>query len=146
MDQLMQLSKDEVVTLFNGELSTFLSELVKIFSKMTVDQVSFNQLLSYKSLIEAGINSNKEIGVDMFAGYIFSSSNDDFMEKISSRDYDFFYKMEEKIDSSNKFAEILLIIKHLFIQLSDTNKENIFGYLENLSLLANVYAMKKLGK
>jgi len=146
MDQLMQLSKDEVVTLFNGELSTFLSELVKIFSKMTVDQVSFNQLLSYKSLIEAGINSNKEIGVDMFAGYIFSSSNDDFIEKISSRDYDFFYKMEEKIDSSNKFAEILLIIKHLFIQLSDINKENIFGYLENLSLLANVYAMKKLGK
>jgi hypothetical protein len=146
MDQLMQLSKDEVVSLFNGELSTFLSELVKIFSKMTVDQGSFNQLLSYKSLIETGINSNKEIGSDMFAGYIFSSGNDGFMEKISSRDYDFFYKMEEKIASTNKFAEVLLIVKHLFIQLSDTNKENIFGYLENLALLANVYAMKKLGK
>ncbi len=145
MDQLMELSKDEVVTLFNSELSTFLSELVKIFSKMSVDQGSFNQLLSYKSLIETGINSNKEIGADMFAGYIFSSS-DNFMEKISSRDYDFFYSMEEKIDSSNKFAEVLLIIKHLFIQLSDSNKENIFGYLENLALLANVYAMKKLGK
>ena len=145
MDQLMELSKDEVVTLFNSELSTFLSELVKIFSKMSVDQGSFNQLLSYKSLIETGINSNKEIGADMFAGYIFSSS-DNFMEKISLRDYDFFYSMEEKIDSSNKFAEVLLIIKHLFIQLSDSNKENIFGYLENLALLANVYAMKKLGK
>jgi hypothetical protein len=146
MDQLMQLSKDEIVTLFNGELSTFLSELVKIFSNMTVEQGSFNQLLSYKSLIETGINSNKDIGADMFAGYIFSSGNDSFMEKISSRDYDFFYKMEEKIASTNKFAEVLLIVKRLFIQLTDTNKENIFGYLENLALLANVYAMKKLGK
>jgi hypothetical protein len=144
MDQLMELSNDEVVTLFNGELSTFLSELVKIISKMTVDQGSFNKLLSYKSLIETGISSNKVIGADMFAGYIFSSGNESFMEKISSRDYDFFYKMEEEISSSNKFAEVLLIIKHIFIQLSDSNKENIFGYLENLALLANVYAMKKL--
>lgn len=145
MDQIMQLSKNEVVTLFNSELSTFLSELVKIFSLLSVEPSSFNQLLSYKSLIETGINSNKEIGADMFAGYIFSSS-DNFMEKISSRDYDFFYSMEEKIDSSNKFAEVLLIVKHLFIQLSESNKESIFGYLENLALLANVYAIKKLGK
>jgi len=148
MDQLMELSKDEVVTLFNGELLTFLSELVKILSNMSVDSSSFNQLLSYKSLIETGINSNKDIGADMFAGYIFSPSSmsEGLVEKISSRDYDFFYKMEEKISSSNKFAEVLLIIKRLFIQLTDTNKENIFGYLENLALLANVYAMKKLGK
>ncbi len=146
MDQLMELSKAEVVTLFNGELSTFLSELVKIFSNMSVDSSSFNQLLSYKSLIETGINSNQEIGADMFAGYLFSSGNESFMEKISSRDYDFFYSMEEKISSKNKFGEILLIVKNLFIQLTDTNKENIFGYLENLALLANVYAMKKLGK
>ncbi len=145
MDQLMQLSKDEVVTLFNGELLIFLSELVKIFSNMTVDQNVFSQLLSYKSLIETGINSNKNIGVEMFAGYIFSSENENFMEKISSRDYNFFYKMEENISSSNKFAEVLLIVKRLFIQLSNTNKENIFGYLENLALLSNVYAMKKLG-
>jgi hypothetical protein len=146
MDQLMELSRDEVVTLFNGELSTFLSELVKIFSKMAVDTKSYNQLLSYKSLIETGINSNKEIGVDMFAGYIFASGNESFMEKISSRDYNFFYKMEETIGTANKFAEVLLIVKHLFIQLTETNKENIFGYLENLALLANVYAIKKLGK
>lgn len=146
MDQLMALSKDEVVSLFNGELTTFLSELVKIFSNMSVDTNSFSQLLSYKSLIETGINSNREIGADMFAGYIFASGNETFGEKISSRDYDFFYKMEESIDKSNKFAEILLIIKHLFIQLSESNKENIFGYLENLVLLANVYAIKKIGK
>jgi hypothetical protein len=146
MDQLMALSKDEVVSLFNGELSTFLSELVKIFSKMSVDSSSYSQLLAYKSLIETGIGSNREVGADMFAGYIFATGNETFGEKISSRDYNFFYQMEEKIDKSNKFAEVLLIVKHLFIQLSESNKENIFGYLENLVLLANVYAVKKLSK
>jgi hypothetical protein len=144
MEQLMALSKDEVVSLFNSELTTFLSELVKIFSKMNIDSSSYSQLLSYKSLIETGINSNREIGADMFAGYIFAVENETFVDKISTKDYDFFYKMEEKIDKSNQFAEVLLIVKHLFIQLSESNKENIFGYLENLVLLANVYVVKKI--
>lgn len=146
MEQIMQLPKEQVVSLFNSELSTFLSELVKIFSKMNVDNSSYSQLLSYKSLMETGISSNKEIGVDMFAGYIFAKGNEEFSDKISSRDYNFFYKMEEQIGKTNKFAEILLIIKNLFIQLSSFNKECIFAYLENLSLLANVYAMKKFSK
>ena len=105
MDQLMELPKEQVVTLFNGELSTFLSELVKIFSKMSLESTSYSQLLSYKALIETGINSNRDIGVDMFAGYIFGKGNNEFSEKISSRDYNFFYKMEEQIDKSNKFAD-----------------------------------------
>jgi len=142
----MSLSKDEVVSLFNSELTTFLSELVKIFSKMSVDSSSYSQLLSYKSLIETGINSNRDVSADMFAGYIFADGNETFAEKISSKDYNFFYQMEEKIDKSNKFAEVLLVVKHLFIQLSESNKENIFGYLENLVLLSNVYAIKKIGK
>lgn len=146
MDQLMSLSKDEVVSLFNSELTTFLSELVKILSKMNIDSSSYSQLLTYKSLIETGINSNRDIGADMFAGYIFAVGNETFVDKISSKDYNFFYKMEEEIDQSNKFAEVLLIVKHLFIQLSESNKENIFGYLENLVLLANVYVVKKMGK
>jgi hypothetical protein len=146
MDQLMSLSKDEVVSLFNSELTTFLSELVKIFSKMNIESSSYSQLLTYKSLIETGINSNRDIGADMFAGYIFAVGNETFVDKISSKDYNFFYKMEEEIDQSNKFAEVLLIVKHLFIQLSESNKENIFGYLENLVLLANVYVVKKMGK
>ena len=146
MDQLMSLSKDEVVSLFNSELTTFLSELVKILSKMNIDSSSYSKLLTYKSLIETGINSNRDIGADMFAGYIFAVGNETFVDKISSKDYNFFYKMEEEIDQSNKFAEVLLIVKHLFIKLSESNKENIFGYLENLVLLANVYVVKKMGK
>lgn len=142
MDELLKLTKTEIVTIFNDELNTFLTELLLIIKNVEVNDDNRSKLLSYKNLIDTGISTNKEIGIEMFSGYIFS--NDNFYEKISSRDYDFFYKMDEEIDKTNKFVEIIIIIKKLFIQLSETSKDNLFGYLENLSTLSNIYAMKKI--
>ena len=142
MDELLKLTKTEIVTIFNDELNTFLTELLLIIKNVEVNDDNRSKLLSYKNLIDTGISTNKEIGIEMFSGYIFS--NDNFYEKISSRDYDFFYKMDEEIDKTNKFVEIIIIIKNLFIQLSETSKDNLFGYLENLSTLSNIYAMKKI--
>jgi len=142
MDELLKLTKTEIVTIFNDELNTFLMELLLIIKNVEVNDDNRSKLLSYKNLIDTGISTNKEIGIEMFSGYIFS--NDNFYDKISSRDYDFFYKMDEEIDKTNKFVEIIIIIKKLFIQLSETSKDNLFGYLENLSTLSNIYAMKKI--
>jgi hypothetical protein len=146
MDELLALPRLEIVTIFNDELKTFLTELLKIVTtlKNGTDTDDINKLLSYKNLIETGISANKEVAIDMFAGYIFSAGNEKFCDKISSRDYDFFYKMEEQINKTNKLSEIIIIIKNLFIELSEVNKESIFGYLENLSTLSNIYAMKKI--
>jgi hypothetical protein len=148
MDEILSLSQLEIVTIFNDELKTFLTELLKIVNQLKnitdTDTDNINKLLSYKNLIETGISANKEIAIDMFAGYIFSAGNEQFCEKISSKDYEFFYKMEEQIDKTNKLSEIIMIIKNLFIELSEVNKESIFGYLENLSTLSNIYAMKKI--
>jgi hypothetical protein len=142
MEQILKLSKDEIVTIFNDEMSTFLSELLKIFSQLESNKETVNKLLSYKSLIETGIAANKVVGIEMFGGYIFKKGNEDFCEKITSKNFNFFINLE--VDKSNKLAEILMLIKDLFIKLSDTNRNNIFGYLENLSTLANIYTMKKL--
>lgn len=142
MDELLKLTKTEIVTIFNDELNTFLTELLLIIKNVEVNDDNRSKLLSYKNLIDTGISTNKEIGIEMFSGYIFS--NDNLYDKISSRDYDFFYKMDEEIDKTNKFVEIIIIIKKLFIQLSETSKDNLFGYLENLSTLSNIYAMKKI--
>jgi len=119
MDELLAVSQLEIVTIFNDELKTFLTELLKIVTKLknTTDTDDMNKLLSYKNLIETGISANKEVAIDMFAGYIFSEGNEKFCEKISSRDYDFFYKMEEQINKTNKLSEIIMIIKNLFIEL-----------------------------
>lgn len=144
MDQLLALDKSDVIIIFNDELLTFLSELLKIFSQVKSNNDTTSELLNYKTLIESGISANKETGVEMFAGYIFSEGNDDFCKKIAERDYDYFYKLQDSIDKSNKFSKVIILIRNLFIQLSDTNKDNICGYLENLCTLANVYAMKKI--
>ena len=144
MDELLALPRLEIVTIFNDELNTFLTELLKIVNEIKIDTDNINKLLSYKNLIETGISANKEIAIDMFAGYIFSAGNENFCEKISSKDYEYFYKIEEQIDKTNKLSEIIMIIKNIFMKLSEVNKESIFGYLENLSTLSNIYAMKKI--
>jgi len=144
MEQLLALNKSDIIIIFNDELLTFLSELLKIFSQVKSNNETTSELLNYKNLIESGISANLETGIEMFAGYIFSEGNDDFCKKIADRDYNYFFKLEESIDKSNKFSKILMLIKNLFIQLNDTNKDSICGYLENLCTLANVYAIKKL--
>ena len=144
MEQLLALNKFDIIIIFNDELTTFLSELLKIFTQLKSNKETTNQLLNYKNLIESGISANVETGIEMFAGYIFSEGNGNFCQRISDRDYNFFYKLEESFDKSNKFSDVIMLIKNLFIQLNDTNKESIFGYLENLCTLANVYAIKKI--
>lgn len=144
MDELLKLSKSEIVSIFNDELKIFLSELLKIFEQINKDRV--NKLLSYKNLIETGIIANKELAIEMFSGYIFKKENEDFCKKISEKDYEYFIKNQDKLDKSNKFEDLIGIIKELFLQLSEMNRENIFGYLENLSTLANIFVMKKISK
>ena len=148
MDELLKLSKIEIVQIFNDELMTFLSELLKIFNEINIksNKDSINKLMSYKNLIETGILANKELAIEMFSGYIFKKENEDFCKKISEKDYEYFITNQNKLDNSNKFEDLIDIIKDLFLQLSEINKENIFGYLDNLSTLANIFVMKKISK
>lgn len=140
-----KLSREEIVILFNDELITFISELLKIFNQIKdVPENSFNTIMTYKNLIESGIAINKEIGIEMFSVYIFSKENEDFSNKISCRDFDYFYNIEEDLKGENHLIELIMIIKNLFRELSEENKENIFGYLENLCILSNGYFIKKI--
>jgi hypothetical protein len=144
MDELLSLKRSEIVSIFNDELKTFLSELLKIVNNLKINNDKVEKLLSYKSLIETGIMANVEIAINMFTGYIFGKGNDDFCKKITERDYNFFLNMEEQIDKKNNLVDIIVIIKEIFLQLSENNRESIFGYLENLSTLGNIFVMKKL--
>ena len=141
-----KLSRDEIITLFNDELITFISELLKIFNQINknIPEESFNTIITYKNLIETGIAINKEIGIEMFSVYIFSKANNEFSNKISARDYEYFYNIEEDLNGQNHLIELIMIIKNLFRELSSENQENIFGYLENLCVLSNGYFLKKI--
>ena len=144
MEELLQLNNVEIITIFNDELKTFLNELLKIFNNVEHETNSLKQLIKYKQLIETGLSANIETGIEMFSGYIFAKNNENFSSKISNRDYNYFYELSSTVTTNNKLSEIILIIKQLFSSLDDSNKESIFGYLDNLCTLANIYAMKKL--
>jgi hypothetical protein len=54
--------------------------------------------------------------------------NKDFCEKIAAKDYEYFIN-NQNYDSTNKFEDLINTIKDLFIQLTESNKESIFLYL-----------------
>jgi len=146
MDKISQLTKSEVVQIYNYQLNIFFSDLVNISKELDEDISSnkshINKLLLYKKLIEVGLAVNKELAIEMFATYIFKKENKDFFEKIAAKDYEYFIN-NQNYDSTNRFEDLINTIKDLFIQLTESNKESIFLYLKNLSILSKIYIIKK---
>ena len=142
MDDLLKLEKKNIIMLFNEELSIFLTELQRIFSEINECSTSASKISTYKKTIKSAIKVNTTIGISMFSAYIFDDANKNFSEKISAGDYDYFLELSSTLDNTNAFYDIITIIKSLFIKLSEESKTNIFGFLKNLTLLANVFVLK----
>jgi hypothetical protein len=136
-------SKKDIINIFNSEIIVFITELLKIFKYYESNADTITELQYYKNLIETGISVNIESGVEMFSSYLLMEGNEDFLDKIKNKDYDYFYKMQ--IQDNNNFSDIIKIIKKISLKLNEENKSNIFGYLENLSILSNIYVIKKMG-
>jgi len=144
MENIKNLKKDEIAKMFNEQIKIFIKEIIKIMENANDKKLDINKIKYYKTNMKAGLAMNKYSGIDMFSGYILSDENKDFTSKIVERDYNYFYSMTYEKEVDNSMAEMIIIIKNILNNLCDENKENIFGYLENLCTLSNIYAMKKI--
>jgi hypothetical protein len=144
MQEISKLTKIEIIQIYNYQLNLFFSELVNISTELDIDtnKSDINKLLLYKKLMETGLILNKQLAIEMFASFILKEENKDFCTKISEKDYEYFIN-KKNIDDTNGFDDLINTIKNLFIQLSETKKENIFIYLKKLSLLGKIYIIKK---
>ena len=146
MQEISKLTKIEIIQIYNYQLNLFFSELVNISKELdeniNTNKSDINKLLLYKKLMETGLILNKELAIEMFASFILKEENKDFCTKISEKDYEYFIN-KKNIDNTNGFDDLINTIKNLFIQLSETKKDNIFIYLKKLSLLVKIYIMKK---
>jgi hypothetical protein len=144
MENIKNLKKDEIAKMFNQQIKIFIKEIIKIMENANDKKLDINKIKYYKTNMKAGLAMNKYSGIDMFSGYILSDENKDFTSKIVERDYNYFYSMKYEKNVDNSMAEMIMITKNILNNLCDENKENIFGYLENLCTLSNIYAMKKI--
>jgi hypothetical protein len=142
MDELLELDKKTLASVFNSELSTFLKELEQIFKVESDCAESAAKIKAYKKKLNSGLMINATIGVEVFSNYILSEENSEFCNEIKTRNYDHFIHLSNKLDTSNPFLDIIVIIKDVFMKLHDDKKCSIFEYLENLCMVSNVYASK----
>ena len=52
--------------------------------------------------------------------------------------------MVESEEIDPEFRELMQIIKKVSYDVNDDIKADVFGYMENITILANIYAGKKL--
>ena len=62
------------------------------------------------------------------------------------RNYEYFYLLADNDIIEPEFRELLSIIKTVSYGIDDETKNIIFGYIENITVLADIYAYKKMEK
>lgn len=146
MSDLMSMSINDITNIFNDELNTFLNQLIHIATQLNIDKKDFNKISLSRRTLEQGMSINKSICIDMYAAFLFAHGHENFIENIKNRKYDYFYNLMETEEIQEDFKELLSIISTVSYSLSDDLKNDIFGYLENISVLSNIYAIKKIKK
>jgi hypothetical protein len=144
MENIKNLKKEELVVIFNDQIKTFIKQIIKITETANDKNLDLSKIKYYKNSLKAGLVINKYTAIDMFSGYILSEENKDFTKKIGERDYNYFYNIKYEKDVENSLADMIQITRNIMNNLNDENKENIFGHLENLCLLTNLYTIKKI--
>ena len=66
------------------------------------------------------------------------------MEQVQAKNYKYFYALVDNDIVDVEFRDLLQIIKTVSMGIDEESMENIFGYIENVTVLANIYACKTI--
>ena len=81
----------------------------------------------------------------MYATFLIDPDYADFLPNVQNKNYQYFYDLAESEEIDPEFRELMQIIKKVSYDVNDELKADVFGYMENITILANIYAGKKLG-
>lgn len=146
MDELLNSSITDIVTIFNDELNVMLNQLIIITKKLNMTEDEKNTVFNSKNKLCNAIKVNENLCVDMYAKFLLTERFDGFFNNIKARNYQYFYDLTEKEEIDPEFKELMVLIRTVSYQVGDETKNDVFGYVENLSLLATIYAQKKIEK
>jgi len=82
----------------------------------------------------------------MYAFFLLKPEFETFLENVQKRNYEYFYLLADNDIIEPEFRELLSIIKTVSYGIDDETKNIIFGYIENITVLADIYAYKKMEK
>ena len=142
MASLMSCEMKDIVTMFNDELQTFIIQLMHIAEQINMTKKEMSTILSSKRDLETGMKINQKLCIDLYAKFLFEDGHETFVENVKCRNYDYFYELVKKETIDDEFKELLQIVVTVSYNLDDDLKNDIFGYLENITDLAITYAAK----
>lgn len=146
MDELLNSSIDDIVTIFNDELNVMLNQLIFIANKLSMTESEKTIIINSKNKLCNAVKVNERLCVELYAKFLLTEKFDGFFNNIKARNYQYFYDLTEKEEIEPQFKELMILIRTVSYQVGNETKNDVFGYVENLSLLATIYAQKKLEK
>jgi hypothetical protein len=146
MSKLMDCTDMEIISLFNDEITTFVDQLMNISTQISLTPEELVKINKSKKDLDTGMRINLKLCIELYTVFLFKPEHDQFVESVKNRNYDYFYKLVAQEDIDDEFKELLEIITTVSYNLDNEIRNDIFGYLENITDLALVYVAKTVKK
>lgn len=146
MEELLNAPIDEIVMIFNDELNNMINQLMSIAKQITITSDENTLILASKNKLLNAIKINEFLCIELYAKFLLKDEFEDFFDNIKNRKYDYFFELADRADIDEEFRDIIFLVKTISYKVGNETREDIFGYMENLSFLATIFAQKKLTK
>lgn len=144
MDDLLKAPVDEIVMIFNDEMNNMINQLMYIAQHIDLKSTEMTMIKNSKNKLINAITINRILCIEMYAKFLLKDEFSDFFDNIKNRNYDYFYGLTDRKEIDDEFKDLVYLVKTISFKVADETKDNIFGYMENLSLLATIYAQKMI--
>lgn len=127
--------KSMVLQAYNNQLSEFFDDVLRIFP----DKIDIIKTKNYVTTIR---KMNPRLIIQLWKSFICEQ----YAEAIEKCDFDYFmtkdYRNDVKLlDDAEKIVSAIDELRHSLRQMSDEDRITSMKYVQNLSKLANMYAM-----
>jgi len=127
--------KSMVLQAFNNQLSEFFDDVLRIFP----DKIDIIKTKNYVTTIR---KMNPRLIIQLWKSFICEQ----YADAIEKCDFDYFmtkdYRNDVKLlDDAEKIVSAIDELRHSLRQMSDEDRITYMKYVQNLSKLANMYAM-----
>lgn len=146
MDSLLKAPVDEIIMIFNDEMNNMINQLMHIADHVGLKPEEMSTIMFSKNKLINAIEINRILCIEMYAKFLLDEEFNDFYENIKNKKYEYFYELSTNKAIDEEFRDLVVLVKTISYNVGTETKENIFGYMENLSILATIFAQKKLTK
>lgn len=146
MESLLNAPIDEIIMIFNDEMNNMINQLMHIANHVGLKPEEMNTITFSKNKLINAIKINRILCIEMYAKFLLDDNFSDFYENIKNKQYDYFYGLSNNTAIDEEFRDLVILIKTISYNVDKETKENVFGYMENLSILATIFAKKKILK